>query len=320
MRFGNDIAIVTLSLFATLAPGVYSQDSTRGEKGEKKAVSTQVSAPDESELESLRKQSQVFVSAFNKHDAKAVAECWTITGEFIDDSGQRWAGREEIEKAYAEVFANGPKAEIQIAIESLRLLSKDTAIEEGRSVVVPGPKGTGVSKYSAIHIKVGEQWLMASVRDQWIEAPPAVRSAADLEWMIGSWIAEEHGIKMECICSWAVNDRFLERKYTTTQVDGSVTTGVQLIGWNPQGKSVQSWDFSADGGHSVGVWTPTEGGWQAEVQGMTGAGVPTSAVNIMRRLDGNASVWQSVRRTLGQASLPDTDEIVIRRRQQDAAK
>ena len=162
MRFGNDIAIVTLSLFATLAPEVYSQDSTRGEK---KAVSTQVSASDESELESLRKQSQVFVSAFNKHDAKAVAECWTVTGEFIDDSGRRWAGREEIEKAYAEVFANGPQAEIQIAIESLRLLSKDTAIEEGRSVVVPGPKGTGVSKYSAIHIKVGEQWLMASVRE-----------------------------------------------------------------------------------------------------------------------------------------------------------
>ena len=67
MRFGNDIAIVTLSLFATLAPGVYSQDSARGEKGEKKTVSTQVSAPDESELESIRKQSQVFVSAFKPH-------------------------------------------------------------------------------------------------------------------------------------------------------------------------------------------------------------------------------------------------------------
>ena len=89
MRFGNDIAIVTLSLFATLAPEVYSQDSTRGEKGEKKAVSTQVSASDESELESLRKQSQVFVSAFNKHDAKAVAECWTILASLstIQDSG-----------------------------------------------------------------------------------------------------------------------------------------------------------------------------------------------------------------------------------------
>ena len=177
MRFGNDIAIVTLSLFATLAPGVYSQDSARGEKGEKKTVSTPVSAPDESELESIRKQSQVFVSAFNKHDAKAVAECWTETGEFIDDSGKRRAGREEIEKAYAEVFANGPHAEMQIAIESLRLLSKDTAIEEGRSVVVPGPNGTGVSRYTAIHVKVGEQWLMASVRDQWIEATTAASSA-----------------------------------------------------------------------------------------------------------------------------------------------
>ena len=48
----------------------------------------------QAELDAIRKQSQLFVAAFNKRDAKAVATCWTEDGEFIDDTGRRWAGRE----------------------------------------------------------------------------------------------------------------------------------------------------------------------------------------------------------------------------------
>ena len=313
--------IVFLLLIFVTAQCLCSQDAA-AEKAEKKTESTSADFPGESEaeLDAIRRQSQVFVAAFNKRDAKAIATCWTEDGEFIDDTGRRWAGREEIEKGYRNIFADNPDGEIQIAIESLRLVSKGAAIEDGSSFVVSAPVGTGVSKYTAFHVKVGDQWLMASVRDLWIESPPAVRSAADLEWLVGTWIAEEHGVQTESVCRWAVDDRFLERRYTTTLIDGSKTSGVQLIGWNPLGQHVQSWDFSPDGGHAVGVWTPTDGGWQADVQGTTGTGIPTSAVNVLRRLDGDAYVWQSVQRTLGEASLPDTDEIVIKRSKLSAAK
>ena len=322
MKFRIHLAIVLVLLSDFASHSAFSQDAAAKEKIEKEAKSTTASAPSESEaeLDAIRTQSQVFVAAFNKRDAKAVAGCWTEDGEFIDDNGRRWAGREEIEKRYTDIFAANPSGEIQIAIESLRLVSKGAAIEDGSSIVVPAPAGAGVSKYTAFHVKVGEQWLMASVRDLWIESSPAVRSAADLAWLVGTWIAEEHGVQTESVCRWGVDDRFLERKYTTTQIDGSKTSGVQLIGWNPLGEHVQSWDFSPDGGHAVGIWIPTDDGWKADVQGTTGAGIPTSAVNLLKRLDGDAYVWQSVQRTLGQASLPDTAEIVIKRNQQKTAK
>ena len=77
---------------------------------------------------------------------------------------------------------------------------------------------------------------------------------------------------------------------------------------------MQSWNFSSDGGHAVGVWSPRAGGWSAEVRGVTGDGMPTVAVNLLTRLDDNAYVWQSIRRTLGGTALPDTDEVVLKRR------
>ena len=109
-------------------------------------------------------------------------------------------------------------------------------------------------------------------------------------------------MQTEFVCRWTVDDRFIERSYTTTQVDGTQTSGLQLIGWNPQRGYVQSWDFSPDGGHAVGVWSPTDDGWQANVQGMTGEGISTAAVNRLTRLDDNAYVWQSLRRFLGETA------------------
>ncbi len=118
---------------------------------------------------------------------------------------------------------------------------------------------------------------------------------------------------MESDCSWVVDGRFIQRKYTTTQVDGTTSSGVQLIGWNPEGGHVQSWDFSPDGGHAVGTWVPKDGGWSAQMRGVTGDGTLTTAINQLRRLDDNAYVWQSIQRTAGGMGIPDTDEVVLKR-------
>jgi len=289
----------------------FSQDRTAPRKENSKASS---SSPADNDVAAIRSQSQAFIDAFNQRDAKAVASLWTEDGEYIDDAGRRFVGRTEIEKGYTDLFAANPKSEIKITIDSIRILSQAAAMEEGNAVVKPSPAGvSGISRYSAIHVKVDGKWLMAAVRDTWVETPPATRSSADLEWMIGTWVAEEQGVKTESICNWSANERFLERRYTTTKVDGTKTTGMQLIGWNPLEQHVQSWDFSPDGGNAVGIWSPTDGGWQSQVQGTTGSGIPSAAVNVLIRLDDNAYMWKSTQRTLGESAIPDTDEIVIKR-------
>jgi uncharacterized protein (TIGR02246 family) len=268
------------------------------------------------ELAAIRAASQSFVAAFNKGDAKAVSAHWTEGGEFIDEVGRIFTGREAIAAEYAAFFKAQPKIKIQLAIDSLKLLSDSAAIEEGRAVLDPAPAGApAISKYLVVHVKSGDKWLMSTVRDSTVELPSGYRNVADLEWLIGTWTAEEHGSKTVSVCRWIANKSFVERHYTITKPDGMTTSGLQLIGWNPLDGHVQSWNFSADGGHAVGVWSPVDGGWQADVRGVTGDGTLTTATNVLRKLDEDAYVWQSVNRTLGGQSVADTDEIVIKRQE-----
>ena len=297
-------ALVTTLMLVLVAIPAVAQET---------APTTPTSGPSD-ELAAIRAASETFVSAFNKHDAKAVAAHWTEDGKYIDDSGRTFEGREAIAKEYGDFFAANPDAQMRIVIDSLRILADRAAIEEGRAILDPPPPGApAMGKYMAEHVKVDGKWLMSRVSDARIEAPSAYGNVADLEFLIGTWTAEEHGVRIQSVCRWVANKSFVQRNYTVTHVDGTSISGVQMIGWNAEMGHVQSWDFSPDGGHAVGIWSPKANGWAAEVRGVTGDGVPTSAVNLLTRLDDNAYVWQSVNRIAGETALPDTDEVVIKR-------
>ncbi|WP_233200355.1 YybH family protein [Blastopirellula marina] len=282
--------------------------------GAEEDAKTAVATDQSDDLAAIREQSTAFETAFNQGDAAAISALWTTDGQYVDDAGRSFTGRKEIEAAYADLFKQHSGSKIQIAIDSLRLLSSDAALEEGRALTSPTAGGEpGFSAYSAVHVKVDGKWLMASVRDHWVAVPSAHHNVSDLEWLIGKWTAEEYGNRVESDCRWIANKSFVERTYTTIAPGGAKVSGVQIIGWSPVHGCMQSWNFSADGGHAVGLWTPIEGGFMAEMRGVTGGGVPTQSVNTLTKLDENAYVWQSTARSIGGAALPDTDEVIIKR-------
>src|SRR5262245_56205745 len=84
---------------------------------------------DAARLAPLRQSAQVCREAFNRGDAKAVAALWTKDGEYIDESGQRFPGRDAIQKEYAQFFAAHPGEKMNVMIDSLRLINDDTAVE-----------------------------------------------------------------------------------------------------------------------------------------------------------------------------------------------
>ncbi len=311
---------VCAALSLCTAARVASQEAPRAPSAPKAAEAPRAApkngtADIAADLAAIRESSRTFVAAFNRGDAKEVAAHWTEDGDYVDDSGRNFVGRDAIENGYASFFAENPHAQLRLAIDSLRMLGSNAAIEDGRAMVDPHPAGApGMGKYSVVHVKVDGKWLMATVRDTRVELPSAYRNVADLEWLIGTWDAEEHGAKSESVCRWVANKSYVERSYNVTHTDGTTTSGVQLIGWNPLGGHVQSWNFSSDGGHAVGIWTPREGGWTAEIRGVTGDGTHTAAVNLLTRLDENAYAWKSINRSVDGQPLADTDEVVMRRR------
>lgn len=262
----------------------------------------------------IRGQAQQFVDAFNNQDVDAIMNLWAEDGEYIDDSGRRFVGHDALRKGYVGLFKNNAASRLRVLVDSVRLLADHVAIEDGRAIVDPPPAGVpGFKKYTAIHIQVDGKWLLASVRDQHVETPSSFHNVADLEWLIGDWTAEDQGVRIQSHCRWIGNKSFVQRRYIVTEVDGTMSSGVQMVGWNPLDGHVQSWDFSPDGGHAVGIWAPVEGGWIAEIHGVTGEGLTTNSVNTMIRLDDNAYVWQSTGRSVGEESLPDTGEVILKR-------
>lgn len=266
------------------------------------------------ELQAIRQTSKLFVEAFNQADARRVAALWTATGEYVDDSGRVCTGRDEIEREYSRFFKEHPGHKINLLVDAVKLLSDSAAIEDGRAMLDPEPAGApAISKYTAVHVKVDGQWLMSSVRDTHVPTQSNYRHLQDLEWLIGSWLAEEHGAKTEVTCRWIANKSFVERSFRVTKSGQVTAAGVQIIGWNPQTSGPQSWLFSSDGGHVIGRWTAKENGWRIDSQGMLADGTPTTAVTTFTKLDDNAFAWQSLARTAAGSAMPDTDEIVLKR-------
>ena len=54
---------------------------------------------------------------------------------------------------------------------------------------------------------------MSTVREAHVETPSAYHNVADLEWLIGTWTAEEHGGTMTSVCRWVANKSFVERSF-----------------------------------------------------------------------------------------------------------
>lgn len=105
------------------------------------AAQPEPAGPQAAAQQAIRTLSDEFVAAFNQGDARAVAAQWALEGEYVDEAGQRFVGREAIQKEYADFFAAHPGETIRITIDSLRLIGDTVAIEDGRSSLTPPPAG-----------------------------------------------------------------------------------------------------------------------------------------------------------------------------------
>lgn len=306
--------IAVSACVACVAAAPSQAQTTRKAAPKPTAKALSAAAARAAQIDAVKASAQAFADAFNKHDAKAVAALWTDDGEYIDETGQRFEGREAIEKQYESFFAAYPATKLTVEVDSVRPAGATAAIEDGHTTLeVDGKTDVSFARYTAIHAKVGDQWLMSSVRDERINAEPSASQMQDLAWLIGSWKSEQNGGRMQVDCRWIAENQFIERKYSVTRGDQVVASGMQVIGWNPRAQCVQAWTFTSDGGHATGLWIPRRGGWVIENVGMFADGTPTTAINYFVKLDENTLAWKAVERSAGDERLPDAKEVVLTR-------
>jgi uncharacterized protein (TIGR02246 family) len=260
-----------------------------------------------------------YVEAYNRGDAKAVADHWSEKGQWVSPDGAKHTGKEAIAKALSELFEESKGVTITVDEPEIRLITADVAVEEG-TVHVSSPGATpSHSTYQAIHVKQSGAWKLNSVRETEIVELPAAGALQDLAWLVGEWVDEDGGSTAKV--NWTKNKTFLSYSFTVATEDGDDLEGTQVIGWDPNNETIRSWMFDSDGGFGEGVWTRRDNAWVVKFQQTLADGRSASATNVYTLADGNSFTWKSIGRQVDGEHAPNVEETkIVRKAAYDAAQ
>jgi uncharacterized protein (TIGR02246 family) len=283
-------------------------------------LSTNRAWADQAEDEAaIRKNAASYAAAFNKGDAKAVAELWLPDAVYVDpDTDKKIVGRPAIEKHFAAIFKDAKNAKLTVEVDSVRFVSTHVAVERGTAIFVSAKKDVSKNRYSAIHVKRDGKWLLDRVADE-DEAPTIASNydkLKDLEWLVGNWVDadDKDNVAVETTCKWAKNQNFLVRTFTVTVGDNVETSGVQIIGWDPTKKQIRSWVFDSEGGFGEGTWSKKGKAWYIQTRDTLPNGQRASGVTIITVTDKNSFTSETVDRQVGGQLAPNVAPVAIIRK------
>jgi uncharacterized protein (TIGR02246 family) len=271
--------------------------------------------PNAKEEAAILKHAEAFVEAFQTGDAKALAARWTKDGDYTDQRGRTFKGREAIEKLFKELFAENKKLKLRINVDSIRFLTPEVAVEDGTTEVLPpngGPPSR--SRYTIVHVKKDGEWFLSSVRDSIFVSPTNYDHLRSLEWAIGEWVAEsETGEGAHLTYTWAPHQNYIINTFTATFKNVTLGSGTQWIGWDPRAKTIRVWTFEEAGGFGEGVVTKVGKTLQVKVTITQRDGSKVTATNIVTPIDRDTVTWESKDRMVEGKSVPDIKPIKLKR-------
>jgi uncharacterized protein (TIGR02246 family) len=268
------------------------------------------------EQASLQAGLQAYVAAYNRGDAKAVADFWSDEGEWISPSGERMKGREAIRKGLEKLFGANRGVHLDVSDVKIRLVTPEVAVEEATAIVTGPDRAPDTANYIAIHVKRNGRWRLDSVRET--ETPTAAHvneHLKALEWMVGEWVDQSEDSTVESSVRWTKNGHFLACSFRVSAPGQEDLEGTQVIGWDPSAKQIRSWIFDSDGGIGEGRWTRRGNHWNVSTTMTLPDGRKASSTNVYILADDGTYHWKSIGRQVDGQFLPNIDEVKVVRKE-----
>ncbi len=261
----------------------------------------------------IRKADKAYVQAFNKHDAKALADAWSPEAVYLNRvTGDEVVGRAAIAEEFTAVFKDQPEIKLELSVQSIRFVSPNVAVEQGIAKTRVPKAEPEEEEYSAVFVRRDGQWLLDRVTEKAKEVTPSrYEQLKPLEWMIGHWVDKDDEIDIETECQWTKNRSFITRSFTVAAEGQINVSGMQIVGWDPVAKTIRSWTFDSDGGFAEATWTFKKDRWFIQNKGVLADGRKASMTNVIKQVDENSFTWQTIERTAGGELLPNIDEVLI---------
>jgi uncharacterized protein (TIGR02246 family) len=261
----------------------------------------------------IRKADEAYVKAFNKHDAKALADAWSPEAVYLNRvTGAEVIGRAAIEEQFTAVFKDQPEITLDLDVQSIQFISPNVAVEQGIAKTRAPKAEPEEEEYSAVFVRREGQWLLDRVTEKDKETTPSrYEQLKPLEWMIGHWVDKDDKVDIETECKWTKNQSFITRSFTVATEGKINMSGMQIIGWDPVAKAIRSWTFDSDGGYAEATWTFKKDRWFIQNKGFLADGRKASMTNVIKPVDQDSYTWQTVERTAGGELLPNINEVLI---------
>jgi uncharacterized protein (TIGR02246 family) len=281
----------------------------------KKAAASAAEAAAGPEQTAIAKMDQAYEAAFEKGDAKAIADLFTEDAEFTSENGRAVSGRAAIQEMSRAAFLSNKGAKLDIATDSVRLLAPGVIVQKGSTTVTSKDGETGGSLYTAVLVQKDGAWQYSEI----IETPQADiaprEHLSELSWLIGDWQEEDKtsGVTIRSQYDWARGGNFISRNVTVKRGEEVALEGWQVIGWDPLEERIRSWTFNSEGGWSAGVWVRDGQHWLAREEGVTADGDRTTSDTTIAKVSDDRLTWEVFNRTLNGAPQASLDKIEISR-------
>lgn len=276
----------------------------------KTATTQDADAAKEAVLANVR----AFAEAFNRRDVMALLKLFADDCELTESDGTTIRGLKELEEELKDSFEAGPDARISVSVDSLRLVTPDVVIEEGKTTFFPDGKTlTAETDYQATHVKKGDRWLMTRVRSFNRVVLSPYDDLRDLEWLVGDWVDEGSDSVVEASYRWDANKAFLLQDFSIRVKGQKVLTGTQRIGRDPLSKQIKAWVFDSEGGYAESLWSNTDGSWVIKAKGVRSDGKVVTVTNQLTQLGKDRMSFESADRIVGEERMPNLSVIVVRK-------
>ena len=218
----------------------------------------QSSEPAKSPLEkNIQASLQAFETAFNNHDAKAIASLWQ------EDAVHRQTaisgslkGRAAILAAYEVLFQSDPQVKLAITLNSFREIAPNVVSVKCSTQLLHGDKSSSFSRLSGLLAKHDDQWLISEIEetDVPVDAAQSMSPLHQLDWLVGTWVDGNKKSTVTNRVSYIQGGRFLAREYRIDTPQGFSQSGTQILGWDSEHNVIRCWQFDGDGSFGEGTF------------------------------------------------------------------
>ena len=124
-----------LIIFSLTCPVVFSGTAAETATPANQA-STQYTS-DSPEFKAAEEGAQRYMAAYDKGDAKVLADFYSEDVDYIDQDGAEVKGRDAIRTLLAENFQTNPGVKLEMTVDELKQLTPDVRVNRGFATVTP---------------------------------------------------------------------------------------------------------------------------------------------------------------------------------------